>query len=459
MASINKLVQMMERVKDGPACRTEDWDYKIVPGTVREILKAHDLVGTYNPETPVNQDLNLADRFFEAGMELAERIGIHCTDTQTQILFSRDELVQSLKEAPEELVLGSGTEQVTLRSRNVEDKRPPLYCASLSIQIDEDIYVPLTQGLISSRSIDMLQGPSLDTVFGVPAFADSPFESAVGLREASLRKEAIWRAGRVGIPQQCMSSSTTHYAFMSGYPAVHTTETPAIGVAIQPAELKTNYSNFHKVVMVAGYGGFLRAGVTSMIGGYSGPPEGTAIANIASDILQFALLGADIACCSVFDVRQNSNCCRTGLWTQSVSIQANSRNTHTIHDKIINQNAGPCTEDILYTNMAGLVATCVSGMELTTGPRSAGGSIKNYLTPLEGFFAADTFKAAAKLNLSEANELVLYGLSKYEESVENQPKGKSFYECYDINTLTPSKEWSDIADKVRNDLITRGLDL
>lgn len=459
MASIKKIVQMMERVKDGPACKSDDWDYKILPSAVREMMKKYDLKGTYNPETPVNQDMELADRYFAAGLELAEKIGLHCTDTETQILFSREELLQGLKEAPDELVLGTGTDQVILRSRGVEDKRPPLYCASLSIQVDEELYLPLTEGLVGSKSIDMLQGPSLDTVFGIPAYADSPFESAVGLREAKLRKEALWRAGRPGIPQQCMSSSTTHYAFMSGYPMVHTPENPAIGVAIQPAELKTNYSNFHKVIMVAGYGGFLRAGVTSMIGGYSGPPEGTAIANIASDILQFALLGADISCCSVYDVRLNSNCCRTGLWTQSISLQANSRNTHTIHDKIINQSAGPCTEDILYTNMSGLVTTCVSGMELTTGPRSAGGAMRNHLTPLEGYVAADMFKAAAKLSLSEANELVLYGLSKYEASVDNQPMGKSFYDCYDINTLKPSAEWQGIADKVREDLSKRGLAL
>jgi methylamine--corrinoid protein Co-methyltransferase len=196
-----------------------------------------------------------------------------------------------------------------------------------------------------------------------------------------------------------------------------------------------------------------------MIGGYSGPPEGTAIANIASDLLQFAMLGTDISNCSIFDVRQNSVCGRQGLWTMSMSVQATSRNTHTILDKIINQTAGPCTEDILYTNMAGLVTTCVSGMELTTGPRSAGGSMRNFLTPLEGFVCADIFKAAADLSLSEANELALYGLSKYEATVENQPIGKSFEDCYNIETLQPSAEWQGIADKVRGDLSKRGLAL
>ena len=36
-----------------------------------------------------------------------------------------------------------------------------------------------------------------------------------------------------------------------------------------------------------------------MIGGYSGPPEGSVVANIATDILQFAVFGADISACSL----------------------------------------------------------------------------------------------------------------------------------------------------------------
>lgn len=459
MASVKKIVQMMERVKDGPACTTADWDYKIVPGTVREMLKKYDLAKTYNPETPVNQDMELADRFFEAGLELAATIGLHCTDTETQIIFSKEEILEALRDAPSELVLGVGKDRRILKSRGVEDKVEPLYCTSLSIQIDEELYIPLVQGLVGRPNIDILQGPSIDTVFGIPAFADSPFETAAGLREAKLRAEALWRAGRPDMPQMCLSSSTTHFAFLSGYPMIHRPENPAIGIALQPAELKTNYSNFHKVLMVAGYGGILRSGVTSMIGGYSGPQEGTVIANIASDILQFALLGADISNSSMYDVRKNSACCRNALWAMSMSVQATSRNTHTILDKIINQSAGPCTKDILYTNMAGLVTTGVSGMELTTGPRSAGGAKRNHITPLEAYFSADVFKASAKLSLEEANELVLYGLTKYEDTVDNQPAGKSFYDCYDIDTLQPSDEWKRMDDEVREDLINRGLSI
>jgi len=457
MASVKKVTEMLYRIKNGESVTTADWDTKIVPKTVRSILKKYDLQKTYNEEVPVNQDRELADRFFDAGLELAETLGIHCTDTETVVKYSHDELLSALDQAPSELHLGCGTDQVTIGARKPEDKKKPLFCASLSIQVDEDIYPTLVEGLVSYKGIDILQGPSIDTVFGMPVFSGTPFETTAGIRESQLRTEALARAGRPGMQQMGMSSSVTEYGLLCGLPLTSKPYSPVMGICLQPSELKTNYCNFHKVLAAASCGAFLRTGCPSMIGGYSGPPEGAVIANIASDILQFALFGTDISNCSMFDIRHNSACCRTGLWAMSMSVQATSQNTHTILDKIINQNAGPCTEEILYTSAAGLIATSVSGMELTTGPRSAGGSLKNYLTPLEGFFCADVFKAAADLTLDKAEELVEYCLSKYESDVDNQPKGKSFYDCYDVKTLTPSDEWKAIDQKVRTDLRQRGL--
>lgn len=459
MASVQRITEMLARIKDGESCTTHDWDNKIVPKTVRSILKKYDIAHTYNSAIPVNQDMALADRFFEAGLELAEVLGIQCTDTESIVRFSREEILDALKQAPSELMLGSGSDRVVLSARKPEDKTKPLFCTSLSIQIDEPLYTELVSELVRYKGVDILQGPSIDTIFGIPAFSGTPFETAAGIREAKLRSEAVWKAGRPGIQQMSMSSSVTEFGFMCGFSANHNPLNPQIGICLQPSELKTNYCNFNKVLTASAFGSFLRTGCPSMIGGYSGPPEGAAIANIASDILQFVLFGTDISNCSMYDVRLNSACCRTGLWAMSMSVQATSRNTHTILDKIINQSAGPCTEEILYTNAAGLVTTCVSGMELTTGPRSAGGAMKNYITPLEAYFCADAFKAAADLKLDKALEIVDYCLTKYEAKVDDQPKGKSYYDCYDRKTRKPIPEWRDMDLRVREDLNKRGLNI
>ena len=68
MASVRYLTEMLERIKEGESCSTHDWDNKVVPKSVKKILKKYDLMGTYNPDVPVNQDLELADRFFAAGL-------------------------------------------------------------------------------------------------------------------------------------------------------------------------------------------------------------------------------------------------------------------------------------------------------------------------------------------------------------------------------------------------------
>lgn len=460
MASVQYVTEMLARIKEGESCTNRDWDNKVVPKTVRSILKKYDIANTYNPKTPVNQDVSLADRFYEAGFELAQVLGVLCTDTETIVRFSKDELLHALKQAPDQMHLGSGTDKVTLYSRKPEDPTKPLYAASLAIQIDEDLYVEFVSELIRYKGIDILLGPSIDTVFGLPALSGTPFETAAGIREARLRSEAAWKAGRPGIQQMGMSSSVTEFGYMCAFPLNHDfTLNPQISICLQPSELKTNYCNFNKVLTSAAYGSFIRTGCPSMIGGYSGPPEGAAIANIATDILQFALFGADMSASSLYDVRENSACSRTGLWAMSVSLQATGRNTHLIIEKIINQSAGPCTEDILYTNAAGLIATCVSGMDLTSGPRSAGGAIKNYITPLEAHFSADAFKAAAGMKLDKALELVEYCLTKYEATVDNQPKGKSYYDCYDSKTRKPIAQWREMEQRVRKDLIERGLDL
>jgi hypothetical protein len=44
------------------------------------------------------------------------------------------------------------------------------------------------------------------------------------------------------------------------------------------------------------------------------------------------------------------------------------------------------------------------------------------------------------MTLQKANELILYLLSIYEKN-QKDPRGKPETECFDLKTLTPSKEW------------------
>lgn len=98
-------------------------------------------------------------------------------------------------------------------------------------------------------------------------------------------------------------------------------------------------------------------------------------------------------------------------------------------------------------------------MTYTVGPRSAGGRFKNYITPLETWFCGQAFHASAGISLEKANEIVLYLLSNYEDRLKEMPKGLSFQECFNINTLEPVPEWRKIYDQVCDDLDQRGFSM
>jgi methylamine--corrinoid protein Co-methyltransferase len=458
MASLKKMVEMLHRAKEGPACTEKEWEQKVIPETNRRYLKKYELERKYNPETPVNQDLELADRYFEAALEMAAEMGLLCTDTETIIKVSREEILRALSDAPDHLVLGLYRDQIVLKARTPEDPTPPVFTGPLCIQVSEELFVPIAEGILRSKKVRMQEGPSIDTVFGKPVYSGSPYETAVGVRVVELKKEAMWRAGRPGMPQMAICSSTTEYGNLGGFHLLHSRENPAIAIILNPSELKTNYTAFHKAIHAIGCGGYLDCGgAYAMIGGFSGSPEGCVLTNIATDLLMFTILQSDVAASAIYDMRFDSSCSRHALWANSVATQAEARNTHMMLYKLINQLAGPATKELLYTSAAGSIATAVSGVAFQIGPRTAGGRFKNYLTPLEHWFIADLFEASAALTLQQANELVLYLLSTYETGLKDPPEGKPVTECFDLKTLEPSKEWAGIADRVAKDLRSHGL--
>ena len=44
MASVRYLTEMLERIKEGEACSGRDWDNKIVPKSVKKILKKYSVI-------------------------------------------------------------------------------------------------------------------------------------------------------------------------------------------------------------------------------------------------------------------------------------------------------------------------------------------------------------------------------------------------------------------------------
>jgi len=292
----------------------------------------------------------------------------------------------------------------------------------------------------------MQEGPSLDTVMGSPLLADTPYETLAGIYEYHLRTEAQWRAGRVGMANPLVSSASTHFGFLAAF---HLYDQPQIALCLNPASLKINYTNIHKCIVANELGAYIRSESPTMIGGYTGSPEGTAIASIATDLLQFPICGAHLPGSPSYNIRYAGSCGRHAIWTQSIATQATARNSHILMNKTINQVAGPFTEMFFLESIVGNVAASASGQSLTISPRSAGGSRKNHLTPIEPWFCAAVFKGSCGLSLAQANDIVKEVIPQFENDLYDPPKGMAFQDLFDVKTLTPNKEYKDMYFKMR----------
>lgn len=441
MEKQRKILKTLDRARLGERVTMQDWDRKILPQTLKQVAKDHGLLKTCDPAMPINMDDELADKFWEAGWDAAERLGFYCPDTESIIKIDPDELKIEHAKAPGEVTFGTGIEACNIKKRKLEDPMAPKFCAPLSIQMDEELYIPLVEGIVSSKLIDMQEGPSLDTVFGSPLLADSPYETFAGIYEYHLRKEAQWRAGRQGMANSLVSSASTHFGLLAAF---NLYEQPQLCLCLNPSAMKINYTTLHKCIVAYELGGIVRSECPTMVGGYTGGPETTAIASIATDILQYPMCGSGLPGSPSYDIRYSGNCGRHGLWTQSIATQAVSRNSHVLQHKTINQVAGPMTEMFFLESIVGMVGANVSGQDYTISPRSAGGAVKNGLTPIECWFNASVFKGASGLTRAQANDIVNELIPKFENDLYDPPKGQTFPELYDIKTLEPCKEYRDM---------------
>lgn len=453
------ILKTLDRSQNGEYCTVKEWDIKRIPGHVREKLKKYDLAKTSDRENPVNIDGELADRFFKAGYELALELGMLCETTDRIIKVSEEELETAIKAAPSELTVGVGEDSTLIKARVPSDPYPSKFGASLGITTSEDVWPALTEGIARQKEVDVLEGGSLKSIYGLDVIPSSPSETLVGFEQAKMHAKIREKAGRPGMGGIGQISAVTEYGQFGGYGLPGALKTTDLSLILFPSELKVNYQTLHKVVHTINVGGMIFAGSPAMIGGMPGPPEGAVLSCIACALLQYPILQADVGGGEIYDIRYLSNVNRDGIWALSVTHQALSRNTNLLTHGIANQVSGPGTKELLYETIIGVSTIAASGAAFGTGPRSAGGKLDDYLTPLECRFCAEVSHAASGLSLEKVNEIAKALLPKYEDSIKDPNIGQIVHDVYDLEAFQPKPEWQKVYDEVKQEAIGLGIPL
>jgi methylamine--corrinoid protein Co-methyltransferase len=452
-----RLVEVLHRAESGPIMEESEFERRLVAPAIKRLIKDYDI--RFERSTIVPNDDALADRVFQAGLDLAAEIGLFCQSTSRRIAWTRTELEEGLRHCPSEAVMGLDNDAVVARARVPEDSIPVVVSGgAYGVPVPEALFVPIMLSYAQESVIDVIDNGTLETVYGHPIKAGSPWEVLGGWREAELSMEVINRAGRPGLCVGCVEQSPTALAEISAssWGGFRPSDWHHVATI---SEFKTNYDMLSKVAHTVRIGGVMEAYYNPIYGGYVGGAEGVALALTAGPILLNQIyLG------TTYSTRPDHpflNCDTTPelIWALSVAFQGLTRNTNLLIASLAGPAGGPGTKTMLYENAAYAIATCVSGQSVIEASMSAGGRHPKHASGLDAKICGEVARAVRGMGREHANDLVKRLLAIYEPQLQTNPIGQPFEQVYDINNVVPTAEWQGAYDEVREELIGMGLAL
>lgn len=456
MTHRSRLIDVLHRAETGPIVEEADFERRLLSPKIKEIIQKYQIA--FDKTTIVNSDDDLTDQVFQAGMDLASEVGMYCQSTNRRMIWSRQELEEGLQFCPAEVTMGLGIDAVTVRARWPDDRgRVIVSGGAYGIPVPENLYIPMSLSYLKEPMIDVTDNASLETVYGHPVKAGSPWEVLAARREAELAMMAANIAGRPGMSLGCVELAPTALGALGGasWGGYRPSDWHHVGTL---SEFKTNYDFLSIVTHAVRIGGGLEAYYNPIYGGYVGGAEGVAVAVVAGLIL---LNQVDMA--HIYSTRPNHpfyNCDTTPelIWATSLGVQALTRNSNLMVATLTGPAGGPGTKTMLYENAAFTIAMTVSGISVMEASHSAaGGRIARHTSGLDAKICAEVVHAVAGMSRENANELVKQLIARYIGDLPNNPWGKTFEEVYDIENVEPTAEWQGIYDEVRSELIEMGV--
>src|SRR5512146_1066908 len=182
---VENYLELIERAQSGPLIRKEDWDLEKVAITTKQLVKKHQI--RWSPGEVVPLDPEAADQVFQAGLELAQEIGVYHTATRRAICFEPGELEAGMKAIPQTLEMGEGAEARTLYARQVLDPRPPLvWAGNPGVPTPEELFQPMVMSWMQEPVVDLVTCGSLTKVNGFEVRTAEPTEITATRRELDL---------------------------------------------------------------------------------------------------------------------------------------------------------------------------------------------------------------------------------------------------------------------------------
>lgn len=194
-----------------------------------------------------------------------------------------------------------------------------------------------------------------------------------------------------------------------------------------------------------------------IFGGYAGGIEETAIVDVATTINAFLMNNATWHLDGPVHIRWGSTNTREALKIAGWTSATIKEHTDMILGNQYYPCAGPCTEMCLLEAAAQSITDTASGRDILSGVASAKGVGQDKTTGMEARMMGEAARATAGMDINEVNKILDQLVGMYENDYGNLPEDKTFQECYDISTITPTDEYVKVYEGARKKLEDLGL--
>ncbi len=450
-------LDVYERVLKGPLMSEQDFDIKVFIPTLHRVVKEYGI--QYDKENPVPAQDTAADNLFDAAVDFLSQVGVYCQDTNRVIQFTKDEILDAVREAPGKCFAGEGIDAGVFGMRQPDDEKIPwLHVGSGIVATSEEMISNIIEGYGSIAEADSISISALDSIRGIPVMAGSPAEIYAAIRGIKIGREALRRSGRPGLPIMNListaASAVTTIAASAPQFGLRPTDGWLVGAI---SEMKIDFGAMNKSAYLLNWGANVGAESSPILGGYCGGPAGTAVVSTAYILMGLLVQKGSYQLTFPVHFRYGCSTTRDVLWVVSSSCQAASRNIPMPVIWLGYMAGGPNTKSYFYESAAYLLSAVTSGAPSVQTPHPAKAVKIDGITPIEARFGVEMGIAASKFNREQANDLVIQLLEKYESQIETAPTGSTYQECYNVTTGKPGDDYLRLFNEIKAELAGMGV--
>lgn len=450
-----RLMEIIEKSLTGERMTESEFDSNSIAKGVKRVVKKYNL--KFDSESIINTDLELADKVYQAGLELLTESGVYSKDTGRVMKYTKEEIEEIVRNAPSKVYIGKGEDRKLEYAQDLENPHVMLqYGGPVGSPIPAKYFDACVMAYLREPYIDAISPPTAGTVYGMDIRTKSPLEIVAAWEET--RKVDMLRkmAGRPGISYGGVEISVSELGQLSaaGAGGFQEGDMQTFGII---SELKTDNGILCKVAHATMSGGIPDPYGDPIYGGLGGGAEGQAVLIVAISLALIVFFqGAAAGSCPTHPIHFNCTS-RNVMQYTSIGYQALANNTNIMTNLTLTAVSGPMTKTLFYEILAYNLLCTYSGVCRIYGPRPATGIHAGHFTPLEARFSGEVMRVAPKISRDKAEEIVKKCLDKYEDQIEKKPIGKPFWEIYDMESLKPNDEWLSMYKEVKEEVISWGL--